>query len=148
VKFQGFHADVVDNAVAMLSVAIRPVGGGTFIDGGQSTTVPTGFIVGGNPAQKTLVIDAQWPDAQWGDRHDGLSSAAVDALAGWLTRLPIMGNGSLTIGVWRDQEGDNRIYVDVVDSLSILADALALAKERGEIAIYDALAGISIKVDG
>ena len=151
-----FSADVIDRAVSILSDA-RSNGGGTYAKNG--TAVCHGFVVGGSDWHRSLVIDAQWPDAPYGGpnwqpsfpvsaqlTYKGFDPRAVHDVAAWLQSMPARGDGSsVTYGVWRDADGDNRIYLDCCDVYGDEREALAVGYERHELAIFDLAEGESIE---
>lgn len=67
-----------------------------------------------------------------------LTTATIDNAVRQLGRTAP--NGADTIGSWLDTETD-RVWLDYGTLHDDLADALATAVERGELAIYDTLRG-------
>lgn len=94
------------------------------INSGDDGTVDTenqdlpesGYFVGG--VRPSLVMK----DAAHADRGD----------IGWF----VGGTDARYFGIWTDTE-DGLIYVDAVDHMETLEDALTLGAERGEIAVWD-----------
>lgn len=94
------------------------------INAGDDGTVDTenqdlpesGYFVGG--VRPSLVMK----DAAHADRGD----------IGWF----VGGTDARYFGIWTDTE-DGLIYVDAVDHMETLEDALTLGAERGEIAVWD-----------
>lgn len=134
---------------AIILLDARRFGGATYTDNGRTHRPDSslrGYVVGGNPAHPSRVIPAQWPDAPWGeDRYGGFSVDAVESVAAWLQSMPNTGAGPLTFGVWRDAKGDGSIYLDVVDIIPDRDEAMSLAHDRGDLAIYDPSTGESIE---
>ena len=56
----------------------------------------------------------------------------------------IAGNG--LVGVWKDTKG-GKVYVDRVQHVDALSDALKLAAELGELAIWDLSTNSEIRID-
>lgn len=95
---------------------------GTFGDDGQGR-----YVVGG--AADSVVLRATATPAQ-----------RVASAADFLAAHP-----GETVGVWTDSE-TSRTWLDVVTTHADEAGALAVARERGELAIYDRYAGVVIDV--
>jgi hypothetical protein len=100
---------------------------GAVTDGGATlpvvpgSTVPTrGYIVGGAAPGLVLALDSPTVD--------------VDAAA-WVTRsLPRAALPGHYLGSWIGPDG--RLYLDVVESVSDRADAVALGRARGEYSVW------------
>lgn len=103
--------------------ALERDGGVTFAPNGSVANLTEGYAVGGRVAAMT--IDA-------GVTGSGLRTAVAMALVS-VGRLTWTEFGHT--GVWRDADGV--VFVDAVDILDRLDGALALARVRGEKAIYD-----------
>lgn len=55
-------------------------------------------------------------------------------------------SGGFTFGVWHDSEDDDRPYLDVVTRVERESTAIALARELGELAIWDVASACEIRV--
>lgn len=72
-------------------------------------------------------------------------SRPLDGAVGSLTRtLVAMARTCDVLGLWRDERG--RLWVDTVDLYENERDALRVARERGELAIWDGIEGREIAV--
>ena len=92
---------------------------GTTIDRFQGViALMEGYVVGGEV--KALTIDNSNP--RWWK---------ITMIERWLDKLPI---GQRLVGSWVD---GNTLYVDAVRIVKDEAVAINLAKQRGEVAIYD-----------
>lgn len=101
-----------------------------FTVGGHDQQVPTsGFAVGGDP---------ECPEV----RVAGVATASVDLVSGFLATYSIA-TGENWMGGWV-HEGD--LYLDAPTIMIELDDALELARERGELAIFDLENGREILV--
>ena len=104
----------------------------TFAQGGGSVDVtgrcPTsGYAVGGRvPA----VVVPAWRD------HPEVARESI-------ARFVREHEGTGVLGTWED---DRTLYLDVCDVVPTLADALALARERGELEVWDYARGVGIPV--
>jgi hypothetical protein len=102
--------------------ALERNGGVTFAPDGSVAELSAGFAVGGRVP--SVVIEK-------GITGSGLRTAITMALVS-------VGRKTWTTfgytGVWRD---DDKVYVDAVDVETTLEAALALARKRGEKAIFD-----------
>lgn len=86
----------------------------------------TGYVVGGVVA--SLVLPS--PDVLlWWDRTD------FDVVLSWLSDHADQLAAADTLGWWVDSETD-RAYVDASTVVADLATALALGRDRGEIAVW------------
>lgn len=92
--------------------------------------VPTsGFCVGGACVGWRVSADANY-------------IAIIEAVANWIQAQP---SNVVYFGSWRD---GGFVYFDGVDIIESEADALALARERGEVAVYDLVAGVCVPTIG
>src|SRR5881628_472523 len=90
------------------------------------TTCTTGYYVGG--VRPSLVVS----DATLIDRGE----------VAWF----VGGTDARYFGVWKDTE-TGMIYIDASDHVDNRQDALYLATERGEIAVWDIANGVEIRVN-
>jgi len=100
-------------------------GGGTF-DAATLEPIANGpwAVGGGIPGQ---VVDLDTP----------LWLALFDAV------LALRDAGAVTIGTWVDE---GKLYVDAVDLIVDTDEAIALAAERGELAIYNLTTKVTLEV--
>lgn len=111
-------------------------GGGTFArDAARNAALPYRYIVAlGKP--HTRIVHGT---------NASLIARALRELAD--TRAAWAGShDNRALGTWLDTT-DGRVYIDVVESIANRDKALQIAKERGELAIFDTVAGDEIRVD-
>lgn len=74
------------------------------------------------------------------------ASAACPGDVGAITRaIRAVAAHSTTLGLWRDSQG--RLWIDTVHTFDHVGTALAVALERGELAIWDGIEGEEIAVN-
>ncbi|WP_029090044.1 hypothetical protein [Brevibacterium album] len=93
-----------------------------------------GYVVGGLVPSIVLAEPDQWlPDVQ-------------DAVARILSDLIVTETvaAAQAVGVWRDSD-TGLVYVDASSIIADREDALAVARERGELAVWDRVNGREIR---
>ena len=93
------------------------------------------YAVGGGSADGARVFPADL-SRRPGDRGVGVVARALIAMA----------KRAAVIGAWRDAQG--RLWIDEVDTYGHVGDALRVALERGELAVWDGLDAEEIPLDG
>lgn len=113
-------------AIADTLEAMAVMGGGTFdlVEGGPASQT-TGYYVGGADNVEAITFPVDSP-ADW--------HAAVDK---------VRGAGSAYVGVWED---GGLYYVDATERIEDERMALTVARQRGEIAIWDIAGETSIYI--
>lgn len=92
-------------------------------------TRTTGYSVGNN---KYSVVITQWHACSPQQKLDQLLIAVLDLSI----RYELINGSYPCIGVWLDTN-DNRLYVDPITHVEVLADAMNLGAANGELAIWD-----------
>lgn len=102
-------------------------GGGTFKANGDEVSPIPGYVVGGKVPTLALPATAK------------VSVYRIEQIAAWIDENP-----SRYYGSWRD--GDGVIYLDAVDIVDSLTEAMALGISRGEKAIWDGYDGTEVSL--
>jgi hypothetical protein len=118
----------VDQAMlaSELIFAAKNQGGGTFTRSATYFSGKNGFVVGG--IVPSLVIE---PSA--------ITIEAVERTEEWIER----NRSARYYGSWNDA---GTIHIDAVDIIEDREEAIRLAEERGELAIYDLAADEEVRV--
>lgn len=135
------YADTVARAIYDDMMLGKDTGGSFRMDGHKILPYehPEGiFLVGG--AYEGLVMEFS-ESKSYEDVH-----AAMELLREAVVGLQEDSDDPVVIGYWLDSMDDNRVYFDVSNMLLDESEAIALARSRGELAIYDMANGRDVRV--
>lgn len=129
-----FHSDPrdIDKACRILAPIIYGDKSGATINAGY-TEIDLGV---------SLVVGGHWQTREY-PANSGLENLAY-YLHKYIVQSPMVGDTAKIIGIWRN---NGTIYFDRVTLHEDLFEAMNVAKERGEIAFFDALYGVSIDTE-
>ena len=115
-------------AVTLQVVETLVEGGGTFHRFGDIVKFDTGYMVGG--IVDTVKVSRDLP-----------ATGIEDTFCKFQHRMPTNVGDTIYFGTWVDGEV---IHIDASERVDNLADAISLARERKELAVWDCANGIDI----